>query len=106
MCKFWPKGTPPADFHKALATQVPALVLEGEFDPVTPPRYGTEVVKTLPNSRLFVLKGQGHNVIGAGCMPKLFAQFIEKADAKHLDGSCLDTLAYAQPFTSFNGAAP
>ena len=30
------------------------------------------------------LKGQGHNVIGAGCMPKLFAQFIEKADAKAL----------------------
>jgi hypothetical protein len=106
MCKVWPKGTPPADFHQALATQVPALVLEGEFDPVTPPRYGSEVVKTLPNSRLFVLKGQGHNVIGAGCMPKLFAQFIEKADGKHLDGSCLDTLAYAQPFTSFNGAAP
>ena len=106
MCKIWPKGTPPTDFHKALATRVPALVLEGEFDPVTPPRYGSEVVKTLPNSRLFVLKGQGHNVIGAGCMPKLFAQFIEKADAKHLDGSCLDTLAYAQPFTSFNGAAP
>jgi len=106
MCKIWPKGTPPTDFHKALATQVPALVLEGEFDPVTPPRYGSEVVKTLPNSRLFVLKGQGHNVIGAGCMPKLFAQFIEQADGKHLDASCLDTLAYAQPFTSFNGAAP
>jgi pimeloyl-ACP methyl ester carboxylesterase len=106
MCKAWPKGTPPADFHKALATKVPALVLEGEFDPVTPPRYGEEVVKTLPNGRLFVLRGQGHNVIGAGCMPKLFAQFVEKADAKVLDGKCLDTLAYAAPFTSFNGAEP
>lgn len=106
MCKAWPKGTPPADFHRALATRVPALVLEGEFDPVTPPRYGKEVVNTLPNGRLFVLKGQGHNVIGAGCMPKLFTQFIEKADAKALDGSCLDTLAYATPFISFNGAQP
>ena len=106
MCKVWPKGTVPADFHTPLATKVPALVLEGEFDPVTPPRYGKEVVKSLPNGRLFVLKGQGHNVIGAGCMPKLFAQFVEKADAKALDGKCLDTLAYAQPFTSFNGAEP
>ena len=106
MCKIWPKGKMPADFHKALATRVPALVLEGEFDPVTPPRYGEEVVKTLPNGRLFVLKGQGHNVIGAGCMPKLFTQFIEKADAKALDGSCLDKLGYAYPFTSFNGAEP
>lgn len=106
MCKVWPKGNVPADFHKALATDVPALVLEGEFDPVTPPRYGEEVVKTLPNGHLFTLRGQGHNVIGAGCMPKLFTQFIEKADAKALDGACLDKLNYVSPFTSFNGWEP
>ncbi|MFT4179877.1 MAG: alpha/beta hydrolase [Thermomonas sp.] len=106
MCKAWPKGNAPADFHKALATKVPALVLAGEFDPVTPPRYGEEIVKTLPNGRLFVLRGQGHSVLGAGCMPKLFAQFVEKADAKALDGKCLDKLAYTPPFTSFNGWEP
>ena len=106
MCKAWPKGNVPADFHNALATNVPALILEGEFDPVTPPKYGEEVVKTLPNGRLFVLRGQGHNVIGAGCMPKLFTQFIEKADAKALDGACLDKLNYVPPFTSFNGWEP
>ncbi|MFS8137432.1 MAG: alpha/beta fold hydrolase [Thermomonas sp.] len=106
MCKAWPKGDVPADFHTALATTVPALVLEGEFDPVTPPRYGEEVVKTLPNGRLFTLRGQGHNVIGAGCMPKLFTQFIEKGDAKALDGACLDKLNYVPPFTSFNGWEP
>ena len=106
MCKVWPKGTAPTDFHQPLATQVPALVLAGEFDPVTPPRYGEEVVKHLPNSRLFVLRGQGHAVLGAGCMPKLFAQFVEKADAKALDGACLDKLNYVPPFTSFNGWEP
>lgn len=106
MCKAWPKGKVPADFHQPLASKVPALVLEGEFDPVTPPRYGEEVVKTLPNGRLFVLKGVGHSVLGTGCLPKLFTQFIEKADARVLDGSCLDKLAYPSPFISFNGAQP
>ena len=53
-----------------------------------------------------MLRGQGHNVIGAGCMPKLFTQFIEKADAKALDGACLDKLNYVPPFTSFNGWEP
>jgi pimeloyl-ACP methyl ester carboxylesterase len=96
----------PADFHQPLKGNVPALVLEGEFDPVTPPRYGEDVVRTLPNARLFVLRGQGHNVIGAGCMPKLFAQFVDTADAKALDGKCLDALAYTPPFTSFNGWEP
>ena len=106
MCKAWPKGKVPADFNQPLATKVPALVLAGEFDPVTPPRYGKEIVKTLSNGRLFVLKGVGHGALGAGCMPKLFSQFIEKTDAKALDGKCLDTLAYPTPFISFNGAQP
>ena len=56
--------------------------------------------------RHLVLRGQGHNVIGAGCMPKLFTQFVEKADAKALDAECLDHLAYVPPFTSFNGWEP
>jgi pimeloyl-ACP methyl ester carboxylesterase len=105
-CAVWPKGAMPADFHQPLRSDVPALVLEGEFDPVTPPRYGEEVVRTLANGRLLVLRGQGHNVIGAGCMPKLFAQFIADPDPKALDPKCLDTLAYVPPFTSFNGWEP
>ena len=105
-CAIWPKGAKPADFNTALKGDLPVLVLTGEFDPVTPPRYGQEIVKTLPNSRWLNLKGQGHNVIGAGCMPKLFAQFIEKADAKALDAKCLDQLAYVPPFTSYSGWEP
>ena len=106
MCQVWPKGDKPADFNTALKGDLPMLVLTGEFDPVTPPKYGEEIAKGLPNARWLDLKGQGHNVIGVGCMPKLFAQFIEKADAKALDAKCLDTLAYAPPFTSYNGWEP
>lgn len=106
MCAVWPKGQVPADFHQPLRTSVPALVLAGEFDPVTPPRYGKEIVEHLPNGRLFVLKGQGHGVLAVGCMPKLFARFIENANARTLDGTCLDTLSYSAPFINFNGAGP
>ncbi|MCC7461252.1 MAG: alpha/beta fold hydrolase [Gammaproteobacteria bacterium] len=106
ICGVWPRATLPADFHQALSTDVPALVLAGELDPITPPRYGAAVVKTLSRGRLFVLRGQGHSVLGAGCMPRLFAQFIDKADARGLDGTCLARLDYAAPFTSFNGAGP
>ena len=105
-CKVWPRGAMPADFHQALHTKVPALLMSGEFDPVTPPRYGEEVAKSLPNARHLVVRGQGHNVIATGCMPKLFAQFIDKADAKSLDAKCLDKVSYAPPFTSFNGWEP
>lgn len=105
-CELWPRGGMPDDFHEPLRSDVPAIVLQGELDPVTPPRYGEEVVETLPNARLFVLRGQGHNVVGAGCMPKLVAQFLDTTDAAALDGECLDDLGYVPPFTSFNGWEP
>lgn len=106
MCDIWPKGQKPANFNTALGGNLPVLILTGEFDPVTPPKYGEEIVKTLPNGRWFNLKGQGHSVLGAGCMPKLLAQFIEKADATALDAKCLDTLAQVPPFTTYNGWEP
>lgn len=105
-CRAWPRGQRPADFRKPLATAVPALLLSGEFDPVTPPRYGDEVAKALPNGRHLVLRGQGHNVIGTGCMPRLMAQFIDKKDARALDAQCLAKLPYAPPFTGFYGWEP
>jgi pimeloyl-ACP methyl ester carboxylesterase len=105
-CEAWPRGSRPADFRAPLTGKVPVLILSGEFDPVTPPRYGDEVLKTLPNGRHLVVRGQGHNVLPVGCMPKLFARFVETADAKSLDAKCLDTVPYAVPFTGFYGWEP
>jgi pimeloyl-ACP methyl ester carboxylesterase len=105
-CAVWPKGEVPGDFHTPLATKVPALLLSGELDPVTPPAYADQVVKSLSNGRALVLRGQGHNVIGVGCMPKVFAQFLDTANASTVDVKCLDSLAYTPPFTSFNGWEP
>ena len=105
-CAVWPKGIRPAGFRAPLKTAVPALLLSGEFDPVTPSRYGEAVVKSLPNGRHLVLRGQGHNVIGIGCMPRLMGQFIDSADAKKIDATCLAKLAYTPPFTGFYGWEP
>lgn len=105
-CPAWPTGTRPADFTAPLRSAVPALLLSGELDPVTPPRYGERVLAGLNQGRHQVLRGQGHNVSGIGCMPKLLGQFFESADARALDMKCLDTLTYVPPFTSFNGWEP
>ncbi|MGH8076563.1 MAG: alpha/beta hydrolase, partial [Lysobacter sp.] len=105
-CPSWPAGKRPGSFTASFKSSVPTLLLSGELDPVTPPRYGERVVKGLPNGRHQVLRGQAHNVSGIGCMPKLLGQFVESADAKALDMKCLDTLSYVPPFTSFNGWEP
>jgi hypothetical protein len=105
-CAVCPKGVRPAGFRAPLKGNLPALLLSGEFDPVTPPRYGEAVAKALPKGRHLVLRGQGHNVIGIGCMPKLMARFIDGADAKELDAKCLAKLPYTPPFTGFYGWEP
>ena len=105
-CPAWPTGKRPANFNSPLRSTVPALLLSGELDPVTPPRYGERVLAGLGNGRHLVLRGQGHNVGATGCMPKLLGQFIETADAKALDVKCLETLTYVPPFTTFNGWEP
>ncbi len=105
-CPAWPAGTRPAGFTAPFKSSLPTLLLSGELDPVTPPRYGVRVLAGLSNGRHQVLRGQGHNVSGIGCMPKLLGQFFETADAKALDMKCLDTLTYVPPFTSFNGWEP
>jgi fermentation-respiration switch protein FrsA (DUF1100 family) len=105
-CAVWPKGTRDPDFRKPLSGDVPVLAISGELDPVTPPRYGDEVVKTLPKGRHLVLPGQGHSVLTTGCMPKLFAQFVETADAKALDAECLKRLKASPPFAGYYGWEP
>jgi hypothetical protein len=82
------------------------LLLSGELDPVTPPRYGDEVLKSLPNARHLVGKGQGHILLTRGCTPKLAADFVEGLDPKGLDASCLDPLTALPFFVNYNGAEP
>jgi pimeloyl-ACP methyl ester carboxylesterase len=105
-CAVWPRGTRAANFREPLSGDLPVLLISGEFDPVTPPRYGDEVAARLPNARHLVLRGQGHSLLSAGCMPKLVAQFIERADAAALDATCLDRLAAPPPFSGMYGWEP
>jgi pimeloyl-ACP methyl ester carboxylesterase len=105
-CEAWPRGRRPADFNEPVQSDRPVLLLSGEFDPVTPPRYGERVLAHLPNGRHLVARGQGHNVMVAGCAPRLMARFVASADAKGLDASCLERLAYTPPFTGSFGWEP
>ncbi len=57
-CEFWPAGTIPASYYEPVISEVPALVLSGDVDPVTPPTWGAEVSAHL--SRAPARDGAGH----------------------------------------------
>ena len=105
-CAVWPKGPVSKDFNQPLKTDTPVLLLSGEFDPVTPPRYGEQVLASLSKARHLVGKGQGHILLPRGCTPRLAAEFVDKLDPEGLDASCLDALGATPFFINYNGAEP
>jgi len=105
-CRLWPKGRRPADFHAPFHSRLPVLVLDGELDPVTPPAYGAEIVAALPHARQLIAAGQGHGVIGAGCMPRLVRRFVETLETGELDAHCLAALGPVPAFIDYDGAPP
>ncbi len=105
-CPQWPHGARPADFGAPLTAAVPVLLLAGERDPVTPPRYATEIARTLPHARVLQVAGQGHGLLSVGCMPRILDEFLRKADARSLDAHCLDRLGATPFFIDANGSNP
>jgi len=105
-CEVWPRGHMPTDFKQALKSDKPVLILSGEHDPVTPPRYAEQVVATLSNGRHIEAPGQGHITMNSGCIPRLLAQFIDTTDAKALNAECVKDLGAMPAFLDYNGFAP
>lgn len=101
-CALWPRGEVPEAYFHPVKSDLPALILSGRFDPVTPPQWGEEVAANFPKSRHLI--GQvGHNVSFAGCVPELIARFVRDADATKLDATCLEQLRRPHFFLDFSG---
>ena len=95
-CQVWPRGEIPTDFLNPVSSNAPVLIFSGNMDPVTPPKYGEEVARHLPNSRHVVIPQAGHGVDGLtdpGCIDRIAIDFLDKGDAKNLDVSCVDHMS-------------
>ncbi len=106
MCAVWPRGVIDADFHAALATEAPVLLLSGSADPVTPPAYAEQALRKLHNGLHVVLQGQGHGQFARGCIPNLMARFLERGQIQGLDTTCARQTAPAPFFLTFSGPQP
>jgi pimeloyl-ACP methyl ester carboxylesterase len=106
LCEGWPRGVVDADLFAPLDTAVPALLLSGEADPVTPPAYGARAAAGFRDHLHVVVRGQGHGQFIVGCSPRLIARFLNAGTARGLDASCLQS-ATAPPFViDLSGPAP
>jgi len=105
-CEFWPRGQVPADYYEPVVSAVPALVLSGDVDPVTPPSWGESVAAHLANSRHIVAPATGHGVLGTGCGQRLIQAFYDRGSVEGLDTSCVERLKRPPFFLTPAGPDP
>ena len=106
VCGIWPHGPVDPDLHAPLESDVPALILSGSDDPVTPPEFAALASRGLRQGLSIVLAGFGHGELIAPCMDRVMAQFIARASVAGLDVGCTRAAAPPPFFTSLNGPAP
>ena len=64
--------------REPVESDVPTLLLSGEFDPITPPRNAELVAQGLPNSILYTAPFTGHGAaLSDPCAAELVAAFLE-----------------------------
>jgi pimeloyl-ACP methyl ester carboxylesterase len=88
LCSEWPVEPTSAAFNEPVISDIPALVLAGLYDPVTPPA-GTEAVAGhLSNATFGLWSNQGHGVTGEPCAITVELAFLDDPTAP-VDLSCL-----------------
>lgn len=94
-CALWPRATVNADYFKPVRSDVPVLILTGEWDPVTPPANGDFVMQTFPNSLHVVVPHGAHGLgglDGMDCIERLSTEFVARGTTKDLDTSCVKNI--------------
>jgi hypothetical protein len=77
ICNNWPVDQADLSVKEPLVSDIPVLVLAGEFDPVTPPEYGQLVASYLKNSTFFEFPGLGHAITSNECVRTIAGSFIK-----------------------------
>jgi pimeloyl-ACP methyl ester carboxylesterase len=62
-CTVWPRGEVPADFSQPVRSDVPTLLLSGEWDPVTPRELAESAGRSLRHARTYVAPAGGHGSV-------------------------------------------
>lgn len=95
LCEHWEvKPAEPIE-NQPVVSDVPTLIVSGELDPITPPRWAQGAAEHLSNSFFYVFPGFGHGVTRKSeCALDIMLRFFDDP-TKEPDASCIDR--YTEP---------
>lgn len=89
VCAAWDSGQADALENQAVTSDVPTLVMAGEYDPITPPSWALRAAETLDNSYVFEYPGVGHGAsIVEGCPIDMMVAFLDDPSSPP-DDACI-----------------
>lgn len=98
-CPLWTLESRPESQKRPRRTDIPTLLLSGEYDPATPTEWANHAAETLPFGQVIVFRGVGHDVIDSDpCGSKVTADFLANPRRK-LKTECIEQME-APKFTS------
>lgn len=78
ICERWETDPLYPAENEPVASDIPTLMLVGELDPVTPPRFAEAAQQTLTNSFYYLIPGAGHSVAGSfQCVKDIMRRFLD-----------------------------
>ena len=102
VCQIWDVESLGNMMDDPILSDIPTLLLSGNFDPITPPDYAALVSSTLPNSFNVVFPAGSHGAAFEGdCQDKIIMDFINSPE-KMPDITCIDRISEPQFFTKDN----
>lgn len=91
-CDLWDVPSAPEAFNEPVESDIPTLVLAGEYDPVTPPADGREVAEELERATFVELPALGHGVAFAHeCPESIVRRFLDQPTVRPAL-SCVDAM--------------
>ncbi len=96
LCQAFPSGVAPENLHEPVQSTVPALLLSGGYDPITPPLFASAIEPGLTNSQNIVHPNESHGVTASDCGLAIALEFLADPNAE-VDTSCIDE-STAPPF--------
>jgi pimeloyl-ACP methyl ester carboxylesterase len=91
-CDLWDVPSVDPSFNEPVHSDIPALVLADEYDPVTPPDDSKHAAEGFPHATFVLFPGLGHGAVfsGAPCPVNVFQSFLAEPAAAHT--SCVETM--------------
>jgi acyl-homoserine-lactone acylase len=92
VCEAWHPFRADRDFGEPVVSATPALILTGEFDPVTHRAYGPHVAVGLDRAQLVEIPGGAHvEAIASPCATRIMLDFLNDPELP-VDKACLATM--------------